>query len=287
MIISGSIFSYTKMARAPSPSSSPVFQNISMLLCLSLTITASLFPSACMAFTNNDLYRTSTGSRLYSSTSDDDVVLPSRARLLPNVLRYRGSVDEGYGRGGKKLGVPTANLPSSLFQNALEDVATGVYFGWAALERNGKSDDYELHKAVVNVGYSPTFEGEENKEKIIEAHLIVEDKENDEDNSSDGEKTENSDNKVIIEDFYGVPMKLQLVGFLREEKKFDSFPELIAQIHADVKDAKLSLDCQPYQSCRTDAFFSHTSPAWIGSGGGDETASWESAPIESFLDSVR
>ena len=27
-------------------------------------------------------------------------------------------------------------------------------------------------KAVVNVGYSPTFVGEENREKIVEAHLL-------------------------------------------------------------------------------------------------------------------
>ncbi|OEU18533.1 riboflavin kinase, partial [Fragilariopsis cylindrus CCMP1102] len=169
-------------------------------------------------------------------------------------LRYRGSVDEGYGRGGKKLGVPTANLPSSLFQNALEDVATGVYFGWAAIERNN-NELLQVYKAVVNVGYSPTFEGKENKEKIIEAHLILEKEEEEEDhNENDGGDDDKTSN--IIEDFYGIPMRLQLLGFLREEKKFDSFPELIAQILADVDDARLSLDCHPYQSCRSDAFFS-------------------------------
>lgn len=176
------------------------------------------------------------------------------------------------------MGVPTANLPSSLFRNALEDVATGVYFGWAVLERNNDSES-EIHKAVVNVGYSPTFEGEENKEKIIEAHLIVE---------RGGESDKGSDDEACIEDFYGVPMRLQLLGFLRGEKKFDSFPELIAQIRADVDDAELSLDCQPYNSCRTDPFLCLvTSPAWIGSEGGDQTASWEGAPIEPFLDSVK
>ena len=101
-----------------------------------------------------------------------------------------------------------------------------------------------------------------------------------------GEETENSDIKAVIEDFYGVPMRLQLVGFLREEKKFESFPELIAQIHADVEDAKLSLDCQPYNSCRTDPFLCKTSLAWIGSGGGDETGSWETESIESLLGSL-
>ena len=170
-----------------------------------------------------------------SSNNNDDnnsqQLLPQRAQLLPNVLRYRGSVDQGYGRGGKKLGVPTANLPSSLFQNALEDITTGVYFGWATLERSSSSN--EVYKTVVNVGYSPTFEGQENSEKIIEAHLILDKNEND---NSDTTATDDdsSSSSSIIDDFYGVPMRLQLVGFLRQEKKFDSFPELIAQINADV-----------------------------------------------------
>jgi riboflavin kinase len=100
-------------------------------------------------------------------------------RPLRSVLRLRGKVDKGYGRGGKKLGFPTANLPSRLFSNALEHVPNGVYFGWAVIE-DGKSIRSDIrtgrntwHKAVVNVGLSPTFAGEENREKVVEAHLIV------------------------------------------------------------------------------------------------------------------
>jgi riboflavin kinase len=76
-------------------------------------------------------------------------------------------------------------------------------------------------------------------------------------------------------------MRIQLVGFLREEKKFDSFPELIAQINADVQDAKTSLDYSPFQSCRKDPFLS--SNDWVGTGGGDSIASWEVAPMTPFL----
>ena len=269
---------------------------------LILVVSMMFLPSPCFPFsTTRRFYHrvaVTTGSditRLYSSTSTDNeksnnnsatvpTTPPSRAKLLPHVLRYRGSVDEGYGRGGKKLGVPTANLPSSLFQNALEDVATGVYFGWAAIERNN-NELLQVYKAVVNVGYSPTFEGKENKEKIIEAHLILEKAEEEEDhNENDGGDDDKASS--ITEDFYGIPMRLQLIGFLREEKKFDSFPELIAQILADVDDARLSLDCHPYQSCRSDAFFSLGDTAWIGNGGGDQGASWENEPIQPFLDSL-
>ena len=68
-----------------------------------------------------------------------------------------------------------ASLPSSLFSSALINVPTGVYVGAAVTE--GSSDEKKgrgvVHKAVANVGYSPTFEGAENKEKIVEAHLII------------------------------------------------------------------------------------------------------------------
>lgn len=181
-----------------------------------------------------------------------------RARGLQNIQRYRGRVDKGYGRGGKKLGVPTANLPSSLFQNALENVNTGVYFGWATLENINA-----VYKAVVNVGFSPTFEGQENKEKIIEAHLIL----------ADGEK---------LDDFYGEHMRLQLVGYLRVERKFDSFTELVTQINADVKDADSMLDMMPY-NLLTDGEFLEASLGWIGSGGGNEEASWEFFPMSDEL----
>lgn len=176
---------------------------------------------------------------------------------LPQVLRFRGTVDSGYGRGGKKLGFPTANLPESLFGKALEDVSTGVYFGWAVVEgRVG------IHKAAVNVGFSPTFEGKENVEKIIEAHLIPDEP---------------------IKDFYGEPMRLALCGFLRPERKFDSFPELMEAITLDVENAKEALDVVPYVSLRDDLFLTNTGDKWVGSSGGDETASWE---FEEFSDAA-
>lgn len=274
---------------------------LNALLPTVMTICLICLPSPCLAFSRTKQYllqrtkpnRRFTDIRQFSFASpndcnNDSLALPSRAKLLPNISRYRGSVDEGYGRGGKKLGVPTANLPSSLFKNALEGVTTGVYFGWAALERgyeknDDDDDNFQVYKAVVNVGYSPTFEGKENKEKIIEAHLILE-KDSKQDDNINGD--DDGETSSLIEDFYGIPMRLQLIGFLREEKKFDSFPELIAQIHADVDDARLSLDCKPYQLCSSDKFFSSLPDNWIGNGGGDEGASWDSEPIQSYLDSL-
>eukprot|EP00934_Nitzschia_sp_Nitz4_P008773 Nitzschia sp. Nitz4//scaffold16_size188269//76241//77716//NITZ4_001792-RA/size188269-processed-gene-0.51-mRNA-1//1//CDS//3329538520//8763//frame0 len=203
-------------------------------------------------------------------------------RSLPRVQRYRGTVDNGYGRGGKKLGVPTANLPSSLFQNALESVDTGVYFGWATLEeesQDGSPASFKgPFKAVVNVGFSPTFAGQENAEKIIEAHLIA-------DPSSGG--------PTIDKDFYGQVMRLELAGFVRPERKFDGFPQLIAQIHADVDNSRKALDNTPYRELQYGSFIQGTSNSadnkdvamtWIGSGGGDIKASWEFADFTEALE---
>lgn len=194
-----------------------------------------------------------------------------RQSSLEKILRFRGVVDKGYGRGGKKLGVPTANLPASLFETSLEDVPTGVYFGWAILEdASGDKPGRNIpQKAVVNVGYSPTFQGQENPEKIIEAHLIL---------GEDDEMT----------DFYGETMRLQLDGFLRKERKFPTFPELIFQIKTDVQDAKDALDFAPYTNLQNDAFLKEACRAdaasWVGTSGGDGKASWE---FQSMLDALR
>jgi riboflavin kinase len=199
-----------------------------------------------------------------------------RAKPLPLLHRYRGVVDQGYGRGGKKLGVPTANLPASLFQNALQEVDTGVYFGWAALEHIPN----RVFKAVVNVGFSPTFEGKENKEKIIEAHLILTQKDNDNNDyagDDDGDGGKEEETFAPLQDFYGQVMRLQLNGYLRDEEKFDSFPALVAQIHADIDDAREALDGSPFSDLRSDDFLktAAANSCWVGTGGGDESASYE------------
>ena len=43
------------------------------------------------------------------------------------------------------------------------------------------------------------------------------------------------------DDFYGQRMQLCLCVFLRPEIKFDSFPALLAQIHADIEDSRFIL----------------------------------------------
>lgn len=143
-------------------------------------------------------------------------------RALEEYPALRGPVAEGFGRGSRKLGIPTANLPCSLFQSELAPLACGVYVGWAAV-RGSRC------KCVVNVGFSPTFT-EQNKEKVVEAHLMA----------SDGSPAD------IGADFYGEELSLLLLGYVRPERKFDGLPQLLETIRADIQTAARELDSAAY-----------------------------------------
>lgn len=152
----------------------------------------------------------------------------------------RGPVSEGFGRGSRKLGIPTANLPCSLFQEQLAELPCGVYVGWAAV-RGG------VHKCVCNIGFSPTFAGAENPEKIVEAHIM----------------------ESFNADFYGEEMRLLLLGFIRDERKFSGIDELLATIKADIATATAELDVTPLAEARAAPFLSQATAK------GDDAAAYD------------
>ena len=150
-----------------------------------------------------------------------------------------------------------------------------MYFGWAVIENTSTTQNNGRNvpiKAVVNVGYSPTFEGKENKEKIVEAHLITKSSPMEKPESDSDADTEIMDD--VEGDFYNETLRLQLIGYLRPEQKFDSFPELIAQIHRDIGNANWALDSMPFIFSKEDDFVKD-GDGWVGSGGGDDGAGWE------------
>ncbi|KDN53156.1 hypothetical protein K437DRAFT_117697 [Tilletiaria anomala UBC 951] len=58
----------------------------------------------------------------------------SDAPERPYPIYLHGDVERGFGRGGKDLGCPTANLPAKILGNASSSQGlsrTGIYFGWA------------------------------------------------------------------------------------------------------------------------------------------------------------
>lgn len=124
--------------------------------------------------------------------------------LLGRFYRVSGTVVHGQNRGGRLLGFPTANmhLVDELFPK------TGVYCCWAEL-------DGELHQAVANIGYNPTFG---NDVLSVEVHIMD-----------------------LNEDLYGRALKVHFVQRLRGERKFSGLDELKAQIGKDITLARTIL----------------------------------------------
>ncbi len=122
------------------------------------------------------------------------------ARLLGRPHWLRGPVVHGAQR-GRTLGFPTANL-----QTEVELLpALGVYA--TRVEVEGVQ-----HPAVTNIGLRPTFSG---TNVSVESHLLD-----------------------FKGDLYGKALRVDLVARIREERKFSSLDELVAQIRSDVAAAR-------------------------------------------------
>lgn len=157
---------------------------------------------------------------LVSSTKVRELVADGRmidaSRLLGRPYQIRGVVQVGKQRGGKEIGFPTANLCVEE-----EDLVPkyGVYVSQVIC-------DGKCYGGVLNIGFNPTF-GEE--KLVAETHIFA-----------------------FNQDIYGKPIKVNLLKFLRSERKFPSIKELASQISHDVQEAKkvlveqqkeLSLSC--------------------------------------------
>ncbi|HWR01961.1 MAG TPA: bifunctional riboflavin kinase/FAD synthetase [Chlorobaculum sp.] len=115
-----------------------------------------------------------------------------------------GTVVEGRQK-GRQIGFPTANL--SLPEPCKLLPAHGVYI--ARVEIDGRE-----FQVMMNVGSRPTVS--ENGEVTVEAHILD-----------------------FTGDLYGRFLVLHLVDFIREERRFDSFEELRAQLELDKIRVKL------------------------------------------------
>jgi len=144
--------------------------------------------------------------QLVSSTRIRELIregeMSAARELLGRFYQIRGTVQIGKQRGGPVIGFPTANL-----QFDKEDLVPkhGVYVTQVIC--NGK-----CYGGILNIGYNPTF-GEERL--VAETHIFD-----------------------FSEDIYGKPIKVNLLKFLRSERKFSGPAELAEQITKDVAIAK-------------------------------------------------
>jgi riboflavin kinase/FMN adenylyltransferase len=129
------------------------------------------------------------------------------ARLLGRAYTIEGPVVEGFRR-GTSLGFPTANVRS------INDIVphTGVYAVRVVWQE-------QRYPGVANVGYNPTFG---NQKLSVEAHLFD-----------------------LTADLYGATVRVEFVARIRDERKFASVQELVAQIAADTHAARAIHAQQP------------------------------------------
>lgn len=126
--------------------------------------------------------------------------------------RVEGVVVRGYQR-GRQLGFPTANVET---QPHTAIPADGVYAGWlecVPVANLPTAYEGERWPAAISVGTNPTFEG---VPRTVEAYAL------------DRDDLE----------LYGVHVAVDFGARLRGNTRFDSIEELIAQIHADVDQAR-------------------------------------------------
>ncbi len=157
---------------------------------------------------------------LVSSTKIRELVAEGRMRdvrkLLGRYYQIRGEVQRGRQRGGREVGFPTANLKISE-----EDLCPkrGVYVTQVVYKGT-------VYGGVSNIGYNPTF-GE--NRLVAETHIFD-----------------------FNSDIYGHPIKINLLRYLRGEKKFAGVEELAAQIKLDIVTARQVLaeaEKEPLFSC--------------------------------------
>ncbi|KAI0864594.1 hypothetical protein F4860DRAFT_464780 [Xylaria cubensis] len=171
----------------------------------------------------------------------------------PFPLRMEGAVISGFGRGSKELGIPTANLPvDAAVTPWIADARSGVYFGWASLAlpathpNNSVSaststtttnhhttstppdassssaaaaattQQFQIYPMVMSIGYNPFYK---NSVRSAEVHVL----------------------HSFGADFYDAPMRLLILGFVRDEKDYSGLDALVEDIRIDCDVARQSL----------------------------------------------
>ncbi|KAF7332474.1 Riboflavin kinase [Mycena kentingensis (nom. inval.)] len=157
------------------------------------------------------------------------VVGPSSGPQEPFPLRMEGKVIKGFGRGSKDLGIPTANLPVDDTQTPwIFSIDSGAYFGWASLRlppaegSDLAATEFSIYPMVMSIGYNP-FYG--NTVRSAEVHVL---------------------HDFAGRDFYGVEMRLLIVGFIRPERNYPGMQDLIDDIKMDCDVARRSLKRQAW-----------------------------------------
>jgi riboflavin kinase/FMN adenylyltransferase len=121
--------------------------------------------------------------------------------LLGRAHSVEGLVVPGEQR-GREMGLPTANVA---VPDAVALPRRGVYAGWVVLA-SGR------YPAAINLGYSPTFTQGEDPPLRLEAFIL----------DFDGG------------DLYGQRIRVEFLDRIRDERRFPTPAELVAQVDEDI-----------------------------------------------------
>jgi len=155
---------------------------------------------------------------------------------LPFPIVLSGTVQHGFGRGGKDLGCPTANLPDDSITPMSSVTKTGVYYGYAQIspERDGQiilpERDRGVMPMVMSLGWNPFYK---NERMTAEIHLMHD----------------------FDADFYGHEMKALVLGYIRPELDYTSREGLVEDIETDKHVALKSLSRPAYEKFKSDIIF--------------------------------
>lgn len=152
-----------------------------------------------------------------SSTKVRKSISNGEIQIANEMLGYdyyiKGKVVEGFKR-GRQIGYPTANIEVSDKYRLIP--MNGVYVVRVELESNSINTSENINKfyGMANIGFRPTFDND--KKLSIEVNIFD-----------------------FNQDVYGKNLKVSFINYIRNEQKFNSIDEIIAQLK---KDKEYSLD---------------------------------------------
>ena len=86
----------------------------------------------------------------------------SSGPVSPFPIRLSGPIVQGFGRGSRELGIPTANIPlAGLSVGGHDEVESGVYYGWAGVnvDEGGEktTGNGGVWAMVMSIGFNPYY----------------------------------------------------------------------------------------------------------------------------------
>lgn len=153
-------------------------------------------------FKNNEEIISTSGIKKKLQSGD----IAGAKNFLGRNYYLNGEVVRGDQR-GRLLGFPTANIFSAMAVH----LRRGVYVSQVFLNMG---EGEKCLPSITNIGLHPTF-GEQQPRVKIETHIFD-----------------------FNQNIYGKIIKVELLAYLREEKKFQGKNELVQQIHDDIRRAR-------------------------------------------------